>query len=134
MTSGKKQLLFKVTAKDCRWDFFVGQGKGGQNKQKTHSACRCTHIASGAMGTSQDSRDQSQNKKKAFERMANTEVFQKWVKTEAMRASGELALIEAKVDEELLKTTVEVINEKGEWEKAPAELQMNHWDIKNCKE
>jgi protein subunit release factor B len=129
----KREKLFSVTAKDCDWDFFVGTGNGGQNKQKTNSACRCTHRASGAAGVAQDGRSQDLNKRKAFERMANTEVFQKWIKTEAMRRSGELAIIEAKVDEELTKAVVQVKNDKGQWEDAPADLQVTHWDIKNTK-
>ena len=129
-----KELLFKVTAADCRWDYYVGTGNGGQNKQKTASACRCTHVASGAVGKAEDHRSQHQNKRLAFERMARTEAFQKWAKVEAMRRSGELALVQERVDRQLrLETTVEVQDEKGAWRPAPAELQVSDWDIQNSR-
>lgn len=69
------ELLFSVTAKDCRWDTFRGTGKGGQKRNKTESAVRCTHIASGAVGQSDDSRSQHDNRRTAFKRMAETDVF-----------------------------------------------------------
>lgn len=130
----KKEPLFTVTAADCRWDFFVGQGKGGQNKQKTSSACRCTHIASGAMGTCQDDRSQLQNKKKAFERMANTKEFQAWIRVESMRVSGQLALIEEQVEREmLLNTKVETKGEDGKWSENP-DLRVKPIDLEYMKD
>jgi len=30
----ERKLLFSVTAKDCRWDYFKGTGAGGQKKLK----------------------------------------------------------------------------------------------------
>ena len=53
-----KKLLFSVTAADCRFDYYRGSGKGGQKRNKTSSAVRCTHIASGAVGASDDTRSQ----------------------------------------------------------------------------
>lgn len=130
----KRELLVKVTAKDCRWDFYVGSGKGGQAKQKTNSACRCTHVASGAVGESQDDRSQDLNKRKAFERMAKTDKFNAWLKMEVSRVTGEAALIKEKVNRELLlNTVVETQNEAGKWEENK-ELEISHWDIRNFDE
>lgn len=89
-----KELLFSVTAADCEWEFFTAGGKGGQHQNKTSSACRCTHKASGAVGISRDERSQHTNKKIAFRRMAETQKFKLWVKLEAAKKS-KLAAYEA---------------------------------------
>ncbi len=126
-----KELLFKVTAKDCRWDYYKGTGAGGQAKNKTENCVRCTHIASGAVATCEDGRSKDLNKRKAFERMANTDVFQKWIKAETSRRTGEAEIIKQKVNSELLHhTTVEVQDENGKWVLSP-ELAIGHWDIQN---
>lgn len=114
----KKELLFSVTAKDCRWDYYRGSGAGGQHRNKTELAVRCTHLASGAMGQAEDHREQPRNKKLAFERMAKTKTFQEWARVEAARVTGKLAEIEEWVDHEM-KTNVRVEkkDEEGRWVK-----------------
>ena len=110
-----KDLLFSVTAKDLRFDFYRGSGAGGQHRNKTNSACRCTHIASGAVGQAEDSRSQHDNKKLAFTRMANTSTFQKWVRIEACRVTGKLAEIEEWVEHQLRVNTRIEKKENGRW-------------------
>jgi protein subunit release factor B len=83
------ELLFSITAKDCRWDYFRGTGKGGQKRNKTSSGVRCTHADSGAVGQSDDTRSQHQNRRIAFERMAETSKFKAWHKVECARRMGE---------------------------------------------
>lgn len=129
----KRQLL-KLTAKDFRWDYYVGTGKGGQNRNKTENCCRCTHEPSGAVGKSEEGRSKEQNRKKAFERMATSPEFKKWIRNESLRLSGELALIDAKVDRQLFDTKVQIQDEKGKWIDAPKEMQVSQWDIKNSKD
>lgn len=75
----KKTKMFSVTAADCEWQVFRGSGNGGQKKQKTSSGVRCCHRPSGAEGKATDSRDQSINRKTAFERMVATDEFQSWL-------------------------------------------------------
>ena len=111
-----KELLFSVTARDCRWDYYRGSGAGGQHRNKTESAVRCTHIASGAVGQAEDHREQPRNKKLAFERMAKSKKFQDWAYTEAARVTGKLAEIEERVDREMRTAIrVERKDEKGRW-------------------
>lgn len=93
-----RELLFSVTAKDCRWDTFRGTGKGGQKRNKTESAVRCTHIASGAVGQSDDSRSQHDNRRTAFKRMAETDVFKAWHKLEVARRLGDEVKIREAVE------------------------------------
>lgn len=80
-----KELLFSVTADDCDWMYFSAGGKGGQHQNKTASACRCRHKASGAEGISRDHREQRRNRVEAFKRMANSKEFQLWLKKETGR-------------------------------------------------
>jgi protein subunit release factor B len=113
----KKELLFSVTAKDCDWDYFKGSGAGGQKRNKTSSAVRCTHRASKAVGQAEDTRSQLQNKKLAFRRMAETEKFRNWIKVEKSRRLGIEKIIKEEVEKSMepknLKT--EVRDNEGKW-------------------
>ena len=73
-----KKLLFSVMPNEFAIDWFAAPGAGGQNKNKTKSACRITHIESGAIGMATEERSSLQNKKKAFERLVASEKFKKW--------------------------------------------------------
>lgn len=73
-----KRLLFSLTAKDFRFDFFAAATKGGQHAQKAHTNCRCVHEESGATGISCDERSQSANKELAFLRCVNSDKFKYW--------------------------------------------------------
>lgn len=112
-----KQLLFSITKKDFRVEFYRGSGAGGQHRNKTDSACRITHIASGAVGMSEDERSQYQNKKKAFERLVKSDKFQKWYRIEVAKHMGLIEdvdkMVEKAMDERNLK--FEVRDENGKW-------------------
>lgn len=86
--------MFSITASDCRWDVFRGSGDGGQKRQKTSSGVRCVHEASGAEGKATDSREQSQNRKRAFERMVATPEFQGWLKLKIEAGLGHVEIEE----------------------------------------
>lgn len=110
------KLLFSITAKDCRWDYFRGTGAGGQKRNKTSSGVRCTHVASGAVGQSDDTRSQHQNKRIAFERMAKSEKFKAWHKMECARRLGIEQEIRDRVDELMRPWNLKVeVREDGEW-------------------
>jgi protein subunit release factor A len=111
----EKQKFFSVTAADCRFDAFIASGDGGQKRQKTASAIRCTHLPSGAVGKATESRMQGQNRHMAFKRMAETPEFQKWLKIECARRAGTVAKIEAEVEESMTKVKVETKDQNGRW-------------------
>lgn len=110
-----KELLFSVTAADCDFDYMRGTGPGGQARNKTSSKVRCTHRASGAVGVSDETRSQHQNKKIAFVAMANTKEFKAWHKTEVARRLGTLTEIEETVNRQLKQIRVEGKDENGRW-------------------
>lgn len=96
-----KELLFSITKKDFKIDYFKGSGAGGQNRNKRETAVRITHLESGAIGESCEQRNQLQNKKVAFERLINSDKFQVWFKKKCgleMLSKEEKRKIEEKVD------------------------------------
>lgn len=115
----KKTLLFSVTGRDCDFDYFRGTGAGGQKRNKTSSGVRCTHRASGAVGKSDDTRSQHQNKPIAFIHMSETKEFRAWHKMEIARRMGILQQINENVEramqERNLRTEVRI---DGIWTEA----------------
>ena len=112
--TNEKKLLFSVTSNDCEWSYTKGTGSGGQKKNKTSSAVHCMHRPSGAHGYSEASRSQLDNKKEAFQKMANTEEFKNWHRLETNRRTGVQAEIERTVEQQMKKVKVE-IREDGKW-------------------
>lgn len=96
-----RQLLFRLTKKDFKVEYFCAGGHGGQNMQKNATACRITHPESGAAGISRDERSQLQNKKKAFRRMVETKEFKAWHKLECARRLGQTVDIESWVNDQM---------------------------------
>lgn len=127
-----KEKLFSVTASDCRWDFYKGTGSGGQKKNKTENCCRCTHIASGAVATSESGRSKEHNKKQAFLKMSKTPVFISWIKAEILRKTGEAEDVEKKVENQLLNETFVQIESEDGW-KTESSLQITPSDIREIR-
>lgn len=102
------EILFSLTAKDFRWDYFRGSGKGGQKRNKTSSGVRCTHPESGAVGQSDDTRSQHTNKSIAFERMANSTRFKTWHKQHCAKLLGEEQKLRDAVEREMMPWNLKV--------------------------
>jgi protein subunit release factor B len=81
--------LFTLTRTDFEWSTYRGSGAGGQHRNKTDSAVRCTHPLSGAVGTAQDERSQHRNRQLAFRRCIESQKFQTWLRVETARRNGE---------------------------------------------
>ena len=114
----EKQLLFSLS-KD-KGDFIVeafrAGGKGGQKQDKTSSACRIKHPASGTIAESREERSFFQNRKIAFKRLTETKEFQQWYKIEVSRRTGQLALIEDEVNRQMQDKYIKVeFLEDGKW-------------------
>ncbi len=76
--SNKRELLFSVTKKDLKIEFFCASGPGGQKRNRSKSACRVRHPDSGAIGMCKEHKSPDRNKKTAFLRMANSITFKQW--------------------------------------------------------
>lgn len=80
-----RKLLFSVSIKDCKVETFTCGGKGGSGKDTSNNGVRVRHEPSGAVGEARDSRNQLQNKRAAFKRMASTPGFRSWCRLQACR-------------------------------------------------
>lgn len=118
----KRRLLFSVTLADCDVETYVSGGPGGQHKNKTKSAVRITHRDSGAVGSCTEHRSQHQNKKIAFQRMAESKKFQVWNRVEAARRMGKKST-EQEVEEAMSPGNIktEARGEDGKWKSVSKE-------------
>jgi protein subunit release factor B len=110
-----KELLVSVTKDDLRIDFYCAGGPGGQKVNKTSSACRITHMDSGAVGASQVHRSQHENKMVAFKLMVASKKFQSWLKLKSAEAMlGET--IEQKVERSMADVNIRTEGKvNGKW-------------------
>lgn len=107
-----RELMFSVTLKDCEVQTFRGSGAGGQNRNKRDTGVRIIHRDSGARGESCEERSQLQNKKTAFRRMAESDIFKAWVK----ERSGESARVIAAVDQAMWDVNIKTeVKKNGKW-------------------
>lgn len=74
----KKELLFSITKKDLRIEYFSGTGAGGQHRNKHQNCVRIFHDESGAMATGQSNRERQANIKEAFKGLVNNPRFKMW--------------------------------------------------------
>jgi protein subunit release factor A len=86
-----KQLLFSLTRKDFEVQTFCTGGNGGQHRNAKRNGVRIIHTASGARAEHRDGRDQAQNKKQAFLKLAETPLFKAWHRSEVARKLGQLS-------------------------------------------
>lgn len=66
-----RKLVFSARKKDFRVDTFRCSGKGGQNVNKRDTGVRLTHIETGLSAECTEHKSQAQNKRTAFEKLAD---------------------------------------------------------------
>lgn len=76
----ERELVLRVSIKDCDVQTFRAGGKGGQNQNKRNTGVRIIHPPSGAVAESREERQQLQNKRIAWRRLAHTEKFRAWLR------------------------------------------------------
>jgi protein subunit release factor B len=82
-----RDLILSLRKGDFVVTPFRGSGPGGQHRNKTATAIRIVHPASGARAESQEHKSQDQNKKAAWKRLRETDVFQLWLRKAIAEAS-----------------------------------------------
>jgi len=55
-----------LTKKDFKLEWYSGEGKGGQHRNKHENCCRITHIATGICAVGTASKSRVSNQKSAF--------------------------------------------------------------------
>ena len=111
-----KKLLFSVTIDGCEVQAFRSGGKGGQNQNKVESGVRIIHHPSGARAESRETRDQLENKRRAWKRLVTSDTFQRWHRVEVSKRLGQKSvddLVEEAMQPQHIK--VEVRNGEGKW-------------------
>ena len=78
-----RQLVHRVTIRDCEIETFRVGGGGGQRRDKVETGVRIRHRPSGAVGEARESRRQIDNKRAAFRRMGESPAFQRWARVQA---------------------------------------------------
>ena len=111
-----KEHLFTIQKKDFEVQTFRAGGKGGQHQNKTDSAVRIIHKASGAVGESRNDRSQHRNKRMALKRLIASIKFKLWV----TRISHEIIsgeTIEQKIEKlmEAPNLKIETKDENDRW-------------------
>jgi len=122
--SQRKELLFSVTKKDLVIETYRGSGAGGQHRNKTDSAVRITHPASGAVGKSEDQRSQYQNKRVALKRLTEDPRFKAWV---AQVSKG--LKTDKEIEQEVQESLADPANVKTEVRKGKGWLRVNEEDL-----
>jgi protein subunit release factor A len=100
-----REKVMTVTIHECDVQTFKASGKGGQNRDKRDTAVRIVHKPSGARGESREERDQLSNKRKAFVRMADSKLFQDWIKRQH---SQRVANIDAWLDDQMRPENLQI--------------------------
>jgi peptide chain release factor 1 len=96
-----KKLLFSITKKDFKVDWFSGQGAGGQNRNKTKNCCRLTHIDTGIIKVGQNERCREKNKKDAFLAIINDKKFKQWLRIKVAIVNGEWSHVEKEINNQI---------------------------------
>lgn len=85
---GESGVWFSVTIRDCEVQTFRSGGKGGQHQNTTDTGVRIIHRPSGAAAESRETRSQTENKHRAFRRLAEHPKFRVWLNREIWIRQG----------------------------------------------
>lgn len=116
MKEKSRELLFTLTKKDFKLNFFSGTGAGGQHRNRHMNCVRLQHPDSGAMTTGQSHREQRANIKEAFKNLVKHPKFKIWHATKVNEVvSGKT--LEQQVDEMMKPENLkfECKDENGRW-------------------
>ena len=111
----KKELLFSVTRKDLRVEFFSGTGAGGQYRNKHQNCVRIHHPESGAIVTGQSNRERPSNIREAFKNLLANPKFKLWYSGKVFECQQN-ETIEERVEKMLDPKNLKIeTKEDGKW-------------------
>jgi protein subunit release factor B len=111
-----RELLFSVTKKDLKIEYFSGTGAGGQHRNKHQNCVRMYHPESGVRVTGQSHKERASNMAEAFKNLTRSSYFKTWQvwKINEMQTGKTLKqLVEESMDDKNLK--VEYKEGGGTW-------------------
>lgn len=127
----ERELILSLRKNDFIVTPFKSSGPGGQHRNKTATAIRIVHPASGARAEATEHKSQAQNKRAAWERLQETSLFRLWLRksiaeaslTADQRKAREKAIAQA-VERQMTpdKIITEVQDETGKWVPMPESL------------
>jgi protein subunit release factor A len=103
-----KELIFSVTKKDLKIEWFSGTGAGGQHRNKHQNCLRLHHPDSGVMVTGQSNRDRVSNTREALQNLIKHPKFRIWI------AKRNYELQQGKTVEQIVEDLMEPSNLKIE--------------------
>lgn len=113
-----KELLFSVTKKDLKIEYFSGTGAGGQHRNKHQNCVRLHHEESGAKSTGQSNRERKSNLNEAFKNLVKSQKFKIWLDEKSYEVTNKINIkkeVENSMSSENL--LVEGKDEEGKWKK-----------------
>ena len=115
MLTVQKELLFSITKKDFKIEYFSGTGAGGQHRNKHQNCVRLHHAESGVIVTGQSHRERQSNIKEAFKNLVHHPKFKLWHSRKIQEVlTGKR--IEDTVEEMMQPENIKVeVKEKGKW-------------------
>jgi len=112
----ERRLLFTLTKKDFRIEYFSGSGAGGQHRNRHKNCVRIHHPASGAIVTGQSHKERKSNFKEAFHKLPQNGKFKVWHTkkcNELLTGKTIDQLVDEAMEPQNLK--IETKNEKDQW-------------------
>ena len=73
-----KELLFSITKKDFKIDYFSGSGAGGQHRNKHQNCVRLHHPESETIVTGQSHKERKSNIREALKNLISHPKFKMW--------------------------------------------------------
>ena len=105
-----KELLFSITKKDFKIEYYSGTGAGGQHRNKHQNCVRFKHMESGVITSGTESKSRDVNLKKAFNRMTKNKAFKAWLRTKALEKISIIGNVDLKkeVDEAMKEENLKI--------------------------
>ena len=103
-----KELLFSITKKDYKIDYYSGTGAGGQHRNKHQNCVRFTHKESGVTTSGTESRSRDTNLKTAFKRMTENKKFKNWIRIKAAIITEETNDLKKLVEEQMAEKNIKI--------------------------